>query len=47
RLVAEDTVEERILALQLKKRELAEAAIGNGKAVASEVTKAELLALLN
>lgn len=46
RLVSEDTVEERILALQLKKRELAEAAIGSGKAVASEVTKEELLALL-
>ncbi|MEZ0311831.1 MAG: SNF2-related protein [Myxococcota bacterium] len=46
RLVAEDTVEERIIALQLRKRELAEAAIGKGKAAASEITKEELLALI-
>jgi SNF2 family DNA or RNA helicase len=46
RLVAEDTVEERIVELQLKKRELAEAAIGKGGAAAQEITKKELLALL-
>ena len=45
RLVAEDTVEERILALQQRKRALAEAALGEaGKAGA--VTRDELLALL-
>jgi superfamily II DNA or RNA helicase len=46
RLVAEDTVEERIVELQLKKRELAEVAIGKGGAPAQEITKKELLALL-
>jgi superfamily II DNA or RNA helicase len=45
RLVAEDTVEERILALQARKRALAEAALGEGGAAAS-LTRDDLLALL-
>ncbi len=46
RLVARDTVEERILALQQSKRELAEAAVGDA-AQASAVTRDELMALLD
>ena len=45
RLVAKDTVEERILVLQEKKRALAEAAIGDGGA-GMALTRADLLALL-
>lgn len=45
RLVARDTVEERILALQDRKRALAEAAVGGGGGGAS-ITKDELLDLL-
>jgi SNF2 family DNA or RNA helicase len=45
RLVAKDTVEERILELQDKKRRIAEAAVGAG-AGAGAVTKEEILALL-
>lgn len=45
RLVARDTVEERILALQDRKRALAEAAIGEGGA-AGGLTRDDLLALL-
>ncbi len=45
RLVARDTVEERILALQQHKRELAEAALGAAEQAAS-VTREDLLALL-
>jgi superfamily II DNA or RNA helicase len=45
RLVAEDTVEERILTLQKKKRRLAEAALGQGDSALS-ITKEDLLALL-
>jgi superfamily II DNA or RNA helicase len=45
RLVAEDTVEERILALQKKKRALADAALG-GASQAGGITRAELLELL-
>lgn len=45
RLVAKDTVEERILALQDRKRQLADAAIGGGAGTA-QITRAELLALL-
>jgi superfamily II DNA or RNA helicase len=45
RLVAEDTVEERVLALQEKKRAIAEAALGDaGRAAA--LTRDDLLALL-
>ncbi len=44
RLVAEDTVEERILALQEKKRSLAEAALGEADR-AAQVTKEDLLSL--
>jgi superfamily II DNA or RNA helicase len=43
RLVAEDTVEERILALQEKKRALSEAALGGA---AGALTRGDLLALL-
>ena len=46
RLVAKDTVEERILVLQERKRALAEAAIGDGGAGAS-LTRDDLLALLD
>jgi SNF2 family DNA or RNA helicase len=45
RLVAADTVEERILALQDSKRALMDAALGDGAAAAG-LTKADLLALL-
>lgn len=46
RLVAKDTVEERILALQQAKRELAEAAVGRGTG-GGTLTRDELLALLD
>lgn len=46
RLVARDTVEERILALQERKRALAEAAIGDA-AQGSAISREELLALLD
>ena len=45
RLVAEDTVEERIIALQQRKRALAEAALG-GADQAAAITREDLLALL-
>jgi SNF2 family DNA or RNA helicase len=44
RLVAKDTVEERILALQERKRALAEAAVHGG--AAAGISKDELLELL-
>ena len=47
RLVAKDTVEERILALQEKKRALADAAIGEGGGAAGGITRDDLLALLS
>jgi SNF2 family DNA or RNA helicase len=46
RLVAKDTVEEGILALQEKKRAIADAALATG-AAAAEITREELLALLD
>jgi len=46
RLVAEDTVEERILALQARKRALADAALGAGAGGAEALTREDLLALL-
>jgi SNF2 family DNA or RNA helicase len=45
RLVAEDTVEERILKLQVKKRAIAEAALGEADQAAG-ITRDDLLALL-
>jgi len=45
RLVAADTVEERILELQQRKRSLGEAALGDAAAAAS-LTRDDLLALL-
>jgi SNF2 family DNA or RNA helicase len=45
RLVSQDTVEERILALQSRKRALAEAALGGAERAAA-ITRDELLALL-
>jgi SNF2 family DNA or RNA helicase len=45
RLVSEDTVEERILALQERKRDLARAALGEAGAAAA-LTRDDLLALL-
>jgi len=49
KLVAQDTVEERILELQYRKRQLAEVAIGKatGEAPATQITHDELLALLD
>ncbi|MDF2698362.1 MAG: hypothetical protein K0S65_6746, partial [Labilithrix sp.] len=46
RMVARDTVEERILALQEKKRSLADVALG-GASAAAAITRDELLALLD
>ncbi|HHH31744.1 MAG TPA: DEAD/DEAH box helicase, partial [Polyangiaceae bacterium] len=46
RLVAKDTVEERILALQEKKRAVADAALGGADA-AVQLTRADLVALLD
>jgi SNF2 family DNA or RNA helicase len=46
RLVTADTVEERILALQERKRGLAEAALGSGGAGGGALTREELLDLL-
>ena len=45
RLVAEDTVEERILALQQRKRAIADAAL-DGASQAAAITREDLLALL-
>ena len=46
RLVAKDTVEERVLDLQERKRRVAESALSGGDAVGS-VTREEILALLD
>src|SRR4051794_40397943 len=45
RLIAKDTVEERIFALQTKKRALADVALG-GAAAAASITREDLLELL-
>jgi SNF2 family DNA or RNA helicase len=45
RLVARDTVEERILQLQAQKRRIAEAAIDGGAAV--QLTRDDLLSLID
>jgi SNF2 family DNA or RNA helicase len=45
RMVAKDTVEERILALQERKRNLADVALGESNQ-AQPITRAELMALL-
>ncbi len=47
RLVAKDTVEERVLALQERKRKLADAAMGGETAGAAAITREDLLALLD
>ena len=46
RMVAKDTVEERILALQEKKRRIADVALGDADQAAG-ITREELLALLD
>ncbi|MDP9152119.1 MAG: DEAD/DEAH box helicase, partial [Myxococcota bacterium] len=46
RMVAKDTVEERIFSLQQKKRALAEVALGGGSGAAGGVSREDLLALL-
>ena len=46
RLVARDTVEERMLALQRSKRALGEAALG-GTSLAGSLSRDDLLALLD
>ena len=45
RMISEDTVEERIIALQNAKRDLAEAAIGGAESFAGKLTRDELLAM--
>ncbi|HEV3192151.1 MAG TPA: DEAD/DEAH box helicase [Polyangiaceae bacterium] len=47
RMVAKDTVEERIFALKEKKRALFDSAMGGAQGSASPITKADLLALLD
>ncbi len=47
RLVARDTVEEKVLELQAKKRELAEAIIGEGAGVLQDLTRGDLELLLS
>jgi len=47
RLVAKDTVEERVLDLQRRKRELAEGVLGGDAAGATTITREEILALLD
>jgi SNF2 family DNA or RNA helicase len=48
RLIAEDTVEERILALQQKKRAIADVALGEAEASgAAALSREDLLALLD
>ena len=46
RMVAKDTVEERILALQDRKRRIADVALGDADQAAG-ITREELLALLD
>lgn len=45
RMISEDTVEERIIALQNAKRDLAEAAIGGAEAFAGKLTRDELMGM--
>ncbi len=47
RLVAKDTVEEKILELQDRKRRLADAAVGQGAGAGAGITREDLLALLD
>ena len=48
RLVAKDTVEERVLDLQRRKREIADAALaGDTAAGSAAITREEILALLD
>jgi SNF2 family DNA or RNA helicase len=47
RMVAKDTVEERVLELQARKRELADAALSAGAGVAGGLTRDDILALLD
>jgi len=47
RLISEDSVEERIMALQKAKKELAEAAIGGAEAFTGKLSREELLAVLD
>jgi SNF2 family DNA or RNA helicase len=46
-MVAKDTVEERVLELQARKRELADAALSAGAGVAGGLTRDDILALLD
>lgn len=46
RLIAEGTVEDRIAALLHRKRDLADAVLGSGEAAFTELTDAELAALV-
>ncbi len=47
RLIARDTVEEKVLELQGKKRELAASILGQGKSVLGDLTRTELEVLLS
>jgi SNF2 family DNA or RNA helicase len=47
RLISEDSVEERILALQAAKKELAEAALGGADAFTGKLSRAELMGVLS
>ena len=46
RMVAKDTVEERVLGLQARKRRVAAAALGGGSGAAAAVTRDDIMALL-
>lgn len=47
RLISEDTVEERILALQAAKKELAEAAIGGADSFTGKLSRSDLMSVLS
>ena len=47
RMVAKDTVEKRVLELQARKRELAEAALSGTGGAGAGLTRQDILALLN
>lgn len=47
RMVAKDTVEERVLALQARKRRVAEAALGSGAVGGGPLTRDDIMALLD
>ena len=46
-MISEDSVEERIIALQNAKRELADAAIGGAESFAGKLTRDELMSMFH